>query len=142
MRWLLLDEITEIRKGISAKARSRIPSEKISTEVLLIEMMAQTAGVLLGAENDFKENVVFAKIETAEFPCQGDPGETVEIKVSSESLKPEGSWVDGTVENSRGIFSKAKLMLVNAGSLLPGKTESITFHKAFMDHFKVREKIK
>ncbi len=141
MRWLLLDEITEIQKGRSARSLSRIPSAAVSSEILLIEMMAQTGGVLLGAENEFKDNVVFAKIETSEFLQQGRPGEAIEILAVSDALKPEGSWIDAVVQNSRAVFAKARIMLVSAGKLVPDQVHSITFHEAFMNHFKVKEKV-
>lgn len=142
MRWLLLDEIIEIQKGCSAKSRGRIPSFEVSPEVLLIEMMAQTGGVLLGAENEFKDNVVFAKIETSDFPEQGEPGESVEVTAVSGELRAEGSWVDAVVQNSRAVFARARFMLVSAGNIVPGVTHSITFHDAFMNHFKVKEKVR
>ncbi len=141
MRWLLLDEIVEIRKGVQARSKSRIPASEVSPEILLMEMMAQTGGILLGAENEFKDNVVFAKIETSEFPNPGLPGESIEITASCESIRAEGSWIEAKVYNSRAVFARARLMLVCAGALVPDQSHSITFHEAFMNHFKVLEKI-
>lgn len=142
MRWLLLDEILEIKKGESARSKSRIPATNYSAEVLLLEMMAQTGGVLLGAENDYKDDVIFAKIEAAQFPAVGFPDEPIEIIAVADGLRPEGSWVQGTVKNARAVFATARIMLMNAGTLVPGKTVSTTFHPEFMNHFKIREKIK
>lgn len=142
MRWLLLDEVLEIKKGNSARSKSRIPKTAYSTEVLLLEMMAQTGGVLLGAENDFKDDVIFAKIEFAQFPAVGFPDEPVEIIAIADGLRPEGSWVQGTVKNDRAVFAAARIMLMNAGKLVSGKTASTTFHPEFMHHFKILEKIK
>lgn len=142
MRWILLDEILEIKKGARAETRSRVPKSEFSQEVLLLEMMAQTGGLLLGAENDFKDDVIFAKIESSLFPLRGNPGEELHIVAIAERLHPEGSWVEAEVQSARGTLAKAKLMLVNAGALVPGKAESTTFHEAFMKHFKVREKIR
>ena len=142
MRWLLLDEVIEIQKGSSAKTRSRVPDAEVSAEVLLIEMMAQTGGLLVGAENDYKDDVIFAKIETASFPLTGVPGEKIEIKAVSEQCRPEGSWIEAVVESPRGVLAAAKLMLVHAGALVPGKKASTTFHEAFMNHFKIREKVR
>jgi 3-hydroxymyristoyl/3-hydroxydecanoyl-(acyl carrier protein) dehydratase len=141
MRWVLLDEVIEIRKGVQVRAKSRVPEAEASPEVLLLEMMAQAGGMLLGAENDYKDDVVFAKIEAASYPLKALPGEAIEIKAVSDSLRPEGSWIEAEVSSSRGNLAKAKFMLVNAGALVPGKTSSTTFHEAFMKHYKVREKI-
>ncbi len=143
MRWLVLDEIIEIRKGSTARTRSHIPQEKeFSAEVLLLEMMAQTGGLLAGAENDYKEDTIFAKIESSEFPVQGRPGEPLEIIATLETWRPEACRVEAVVQNQRGIFAKARFMLAQAGKLVPGSAESITFHQGFMSHFKVREKVR
>lgn len=142
MRWILLDEVLEIQKGVRARTRSRVPGAEFSPEVLLLEMMAQTGGLLLGAENDFKEDVLFAKIESASFPLKGNPGESIEILAASDHLRPEGSWMEARVQNARGTLAQAEFMLVNAGALVPGKTASTTFHERFMDYYKVREKIR
>ncbi len=141
MRWLLLDEVLEIKKGIKSCALSHIPDTEISQEVLLIEMIAQTGGLLLGAENNFKDDVVFAKIEAFQFPLKGHPREVVEIIATPETLRPEGSWIEGIVKNSRGVFAQGKLMLMNVGSLVPGRQFSTTFPETFMKHFQIRSKV-
>ena len=141
MRWIFFDEILEIKKGAHVRALGRLPETDISPEVLLIEMMAQAGGILLGAENDFKEDVVFAKIEATQFPAKIYPHEVVEVFVKPETLRAEGSWVEGTVKNSRAVFATGKIMLMNAGALVSGKKTSTTFHERFMQHFKIRAKV-
>lgn len=142
MRWVLLEEVVEIQKGTRVITRARVPQEEISQEPLFLEMMAQTGGILMGAEKEFKDDVVFAKIEAASFPIKGVPGEALEIVAEAEHLRSEGSWVRAVVKNSRGVIAEAKLMLVNAGGLVPGKQTSTTFHEGFMSHYKIREKMK
>ena len=150
MRWLVLDEVVEIQKGKSARTRSRVPATNLagkpeteaSPEVLIIEMMAQTGGLLVGAENDFQGNAVFAKIEEAKFYPGFKTGEPLEIEALAENLRSEGSWITASVRSSGRPVAEAKLMLANAGELVPGIQESVTFHPAFMEHFKVRDKIK
>ena len=142
MRWLLLDEIVVIEKGVRAISRSRVPDRKISREVLILEMMAQTGGLLLGAEINFDGDVVFGKVEKAEFTPWLKPGEELEIEATSENLRPEGAWIDGKVSRGDATIAQARLLLTNAGKLVGQATESVTFHKAFMDHFGVRAKVK
>lgn len=142
MRWLLIDEILEIKKGKSARCKSRVPTGgEFSPEVLLIEMMAQCGGVLLGAENDYKDDVIFGKIEGAEFPLPGMAGETIEITALAEMIREEGTWVEANITSSRGVLAAAKIMLMKPGPLVPGKQESTTFHPAFIQHFKVKERV-
>ena len=143
MRWRVLDEIVRIEKGVKALTRSRVPEPgEVSPELLMIEMMAQTGGLLLGAENDYAENIIFAKIERADFYSRMKSGEKIEIKASSENLKPEGSWIDSEIYHSGAKIASARLLLMNAGPLVPGQQGSVTFHDAFMKHFNVREKIR
>lgn len=141
MRWLLLDEVVSIQKQNRASTRSRVPEGPASAEPLLMEMMAQTGGLLLGAEKNFQEDIIFAKIEKADF-SDPRPGEILEIEASSESLRPEGSWMDASIKTLDGrTVAQSRFLLMCVGRLQPGIQEPIVFHEAFMDHFRVLEKI-
>ena len=142
MRWLVLDEVISVEKGKKSLSRSRIPQVSYSAEFLMIEMMAQTAALLVGAENDFSQDLVFAKIESAEFFPGFVPGEKIEIESSAEHVGPQGGWLEAKIENSRGLVAKSKLLLMNVGHLISGQTIPVTFHKNFMEHFGIRTKIK
>ena len=65
MRWLLLEKVHSIRKGEKAVASAKVPRAPYSLEVLFIEMMAQTGGLLVGAESNYQKDLIFAKIESA-----------------------------------------------------------------------------
>ena len=141
MRWLLLDEVIRIEKNTSALTRSRIPQGPVSPEPLLMEMMAQTGGLLLGAEKEFEEDIIFAKIDSADF-FDPQPGEPIEIEACSDSLRPEGSWMEASIKTSGGRpVARSRFLLMSVGRLAPEVKEPIVFHKAFMKHFRVLEKI-
>ncbi len=142
MRWLVLDEVLVIERKVKAAARSHVPSTEFSPETLMIEMMAQTGALLLGAETDYQEDLVFAKIERASFNANFERHQILYIQANAESLRPEGAWLEGCVKNESGEIGRARFLLMNVGHLIPGKEEPITFHHAFMDYFRVREKIK
>ena len=145
MRWILLDEVVGIEKKKWAHAKSRIPSRGFSRELLLLEMMAQTGGLLLGAESDFQDDLIFAKIEKARFFHNSHPipeGENIYIEATSESLRPEGSWIDGWIKGPKGKIAESRFLLVNVKRLIPGFSKPITFHEAFMNYFQVRQKVK
>ena len=143
MRWLVLDEVVSVEKGKRVCAKSRVPdpNTEASPEMLMVEMMAQAGGILLGAENDFQDNVVFAKIEEAKFYPGFKAGEALEIEALAENLRSEASWIQGRIQSSRGKVAEAKLMLASVGELVPGAQGSITFHPEFMKHFQIREKM-
>lgn len=142
MRWLLLDEVLSIEKNSKACALAHVPIQPVSAEPLLMEMMAQTGGLLLGAESDFQEDIIFAKIETADF-FGLRPGEALRIEASSGGLRPEGSWIDAVVETRDGKkAAQSRFLLMGVGRLDPTLRKPIVFHEAFMNHFRIREKIK
>ncbi|HXV27847.1 MAG TPA: hypothetical protein VD913_02670 [bacterium] len=142
MRWLVLDEVLAIERKVRASARSHVPSSPFSPEILIIEMMAQTGALLLGAESDFKEDLVFAKIEKAAFATHFEKNQTLFIEAHSEALRTEGAWIEGSVNHEDSEIGRARFLLMNIGHLIPGKEEPVTFHHGFMDHFRIREKIK
>ena len=141
MRWLLLEKVDSIHKGKKAIAFSKVPQAPYSPEVLFIEMMAQTGGLLVGAESDYQKDLIFAKIEHATITNIPKCGTPLQIEAWSESLGAEGGWLEATVTCAGGSVARAKLLLMAVAGLSAGQTKSITFHEAFMDHFNVREKV-
>ncbi|MBI3891074.1 MAG: hypothetical protein HY303_06045 [Candidatus Wallbacteria bacterium] len=90
MKYVLVDRYAEIVRGERAVAFKNIPLgedyypasalEPSYAPSLLMESMAQTAGMLIGSTFDFERKTVFAKIETAEFPRLVRPGDHVELR--------------------------------------------------------------
>jgi len=141
MRWLLLEKVQSIHKGKKAVASARAPKAPYSSEVLFIEMMAQTGGLLVGAESDYRKDLIFAKIEHAAITSVPVPGTPLQIEAWSESLGTEGGWLEATITCAEGPVATAKFLLMAVSGLSPEQKKSITFHDAFMNHFNVREKI-
>lgn len=142
MRWVLIDEIIEIRKGRRALLRSHIPSSSVFPGFLVVEMMAQAGALLLGPESAFTENLVFAKIDSIKFGTPLYAGDSLEIEAWSDQLKGEGAWINVRAVKENGMAAEGSLLLMSAGNLLPGRKSSITFHENFMSHFRVREKVR
>ena len=141
MRWLLLEKVHSIHKGKKAVTTSKVLQAPYSSEVLFIEMMAQTGGLLVGAETDYQKDLIFAKIENATITNVPVPGTPLQIEAWSESLGTEGGWLEATITCADGPVAQAKFLLMSVSGLSPQQTKSITFHEAFMDHFDVRGKI-
>ncbi len=141
MRWLLLEKIHSIQKGKKAIAAAKVPKAPYSSEVLFIEMMAQTGGLLVGAESDYQKDLIFAKIENATITSVPKSGTPLQIEAWSEGLGAEGGWLEATITCAEGLVARAKLLLMAVSGLSPDQKKSITFHDAFMNHFNVREKI-
>lgn len=143
MRWLLLDEVLEICPKEFSLTRSHVPSAPFSPEVLMLEMMAQTGGLLFGAMTDFRDDIVFGKVELASFKGPFEPSRPLEIRVSAEDLcQEEAAWFQGRISSEGELLAEARFFLVNAGRLVPGIEQSLTFPKAFLEHFQVRRRIR
>lgn len=143
MRWLLLDEVLEICPKEFSLTRSHVPSAPFSPEVLMLEMMAQTGGLLFGAQTDFRDDIVFGKVELASFRGPFEASRPLEIRVSAEARCPEeAAWFNGRITSEGTLLAEGRFFLVNAGRLIPGREQSLTFPAAFLEHFKVRQKIR
>lgn len=64
---------------------------------LVIEGMAQTAGILVGSVNDFREKVVLAKVVSATIDGDVGPGQTIRYDASIERIDEAGAATRGIV---------------------------------------------
>jgi 3-hydroxyacyl-[acyl-carrier-protein] dehydratase len=65
---------------------------------LILEGMAQTGGILVGAANDFREKVVLAKIASAQLLAEVVPGQTLRYDATLERLDASGASCRGVVD--------------------------------------------
>jgi 3-hydroxyacyl-[acyl-carrier-protein] dehydratase len=75
---------------------------------LMIEGMAQTAGVLVGHASDFKEKVVLAKVNKAEFSADAVPGMTLRYTATIKQLDAMGASTAGLVELIDPVSGRAQ----------------------------------
>src|SRR5271156_6657362 len=108
MRWIWIDKFTEFTSRQSATAVKNItlaeehlhdlyPAFPIVPHSLIIEGMAQTAGILVGEARNFQEKVILAKIGRATFHRLVRPGETILFKAKIDQLSDQGAAVSGAV---------------------------------------------
>jgi hypothetical protein len=64
----------------------------------MIEGMAQTAGILVGSINRFKEKVILAKISSARFDKDVFPGQTIRYEARIERIDALGASTHGVVK--------------------------------------------
>ena len=132
MRWIWIDRIVELEKGVRCVALKNVslaedvlhdhfpqaaladgstrPAMPILPNTLVIEGMAQTAGILVGHARDFKEKVILAKIGRAQFSAAARPGFTLRYTALIERLDPAGAATRGTVELLDPATGAAKSM--------------------------------
>jgi 3-hydroxyacyl-[acyl-carrier-protein] dehydratase len=115
MRWMWIDRIVELVprqrlvaiKNVSLAedhlhdhfpARAGRAAIPVMPASLIIEGMAQTAGILVGHAEGFREKVVLAKIGRAELDADAGPGTTLRYTALIEQLTAQGAATRGTVE--------------------------------------------
>ncbi len=110
MRWLWIDCITEHEpserlvaiKNVSLAEEylhDYVVEEKpIMPFSLMIEGMAQTAGILVGSTSRFKEKVILAKIAKATLGCDVTAGDTIRYDASIERIDEAGASTTGVID--------------------------------------------
>ncbi len=105
MRWIWIDKFTEFTSRQSATAVKNVslaeehlhdlyPAFPIVPHSLIVEGMAQTAGILVGEARNFEEKVILAKIGKATFHRLVRPGSTSKAHPSKarSTSPPASSW--------------------------------------------------
>jgi 3-hydroxyacyl-[acyl-carrier-protein] dehydratase len=74
------------------------PADPVMPACLLLEGMAQTAGILVGSLNAFREKVVLAKVVSAVFEADVRPGQSVRYDATIQRADDGGASTTGTIE--------------------------------------------
>jgi len=74
------------------------PGRPIMPASLMIEGFAQTAGILVGATEGFREKVILAKIASATIEQDVVPGQCVRYDATIERIGASGASTRGTIE--------------------------------------------
>jgi len=108
MRWIWIDKFTAFESGRRAVAvkhcslaeehlHDLYPAFPVVPHSLIIEGMAQTAGILVGEARGFREKVILAKIGRATFHRLVRPGEAIAYDATVEQLNETGASITGKV---------------------------------------------
>jgi len=146
MRWIWIDKFVEFHSGESAVAIKNVtlaeehlhdhfPGFPVMPETLCIEAMAQTAGILVGQANRFKEKVILAKIKKAVFFDYIKPGDTLKLAAKIETLSPEAASTSGRITCKDNLIAEIDLMFSHIDKNLAGK-EFPQENFVFTDTFK------
>src|SRR3569833_1836042 len=107
MRWIWIDTFTEFTSRTSATAVKNVslaeehlhdlyPAFPIVPHSLIVEGMAQTAGILVGEARNFAEKVILAKVGKATFHRLIRPGETNTFAAKIDQLSDAGASITET----------------------------------------------
>ncbi len=132
MRWIWIDRFDEFRSGQSATAIKNVtlaeehlhdhfPGFPIMPECLMIEAMAQTAGILVGEARKFTEKVILAKINKAIFHDFVRPGDTIRLHAQVVVITPEAAQTTGRITRGEQLIAEIDLMFSHIDQNLAGK---------------------
>src|SRR4029450_4335913 len=121
MRWIWIDKFVEFTSRQSATALKNVslaeehlhdlyPAFPIVPHSLIVEGMAQTAGILVGEARNFAEKVILAKIGRATFHRLVRPGGTNRFSAKIDQLNEAGASVSGTVTSGSDLVAEIELM--------------------------------
>jgi len=132
MRWIWIDKFVAFESGKRASSIKNVtlaeehlhdhfPGFPMMPETLMIEAMAQTAGILVGEAKDFKEKVVLAKIRKAVFHDYVRPGDTLRLDAEIESIADEAASTTGKITRGEDLIAEVDLMFSHIDQNLAGK---------------------
>jgi 3-hydroxyacyl-[acyl-carrier-protein] dehydratase len=121
MRWIWIDAFLEFEPGKRAVAVKNVtlaeeylhdhfPGYPVMPAALIIEGMAQTAGILVGEARGFAENVILAKIRRAEFEDWAVPGDQLRYEAVLDTLDDRAAATSGTVYKNGQRMGRVDLM--------------------------------
>lgn len=133
MRWIWIDKFVEFTPRTSATAVKNVtlaeehlhdlyPDFPIVPHSLIVEGMAQTAGILVGEARNFAEKVILAKIGRATFHRLVRPGDTITYSARIDQLSEQGASISGTVTAglNKDLVAEIELMFSHIDQNLAG----------------------
>ncbi len=131
MRWIWIDRFVAFEPGKRAEAVKNVSLAEehlhdhweaypIMPASLMIEGMAQTAGILVGQARDFKEKVILAKITRAQFDQDVVPGDQITYQAEIVNIAPGAASTHGTVLRNGEEIGQVDLMFSHIDQNLAG----------------------
>ena len=132
MRWIWIDKFVEFESGkraVSVKnvtlaeehLHDHFPGFPVMPECLMIEAMAQTAGILVGQAKNFEEKVILAKINKCVFFDYVRPGDTLRLEANIDSIAPEAAGTRGKITRDETLVAEIDLMFSHIDQNIGGK---------------------
>jgi len=131
MRWIWIDRVLEFephKRAVSVKNVSLAEEHlhdhwaefPIQPASLMIEGMAQTAGILVGQARGFREKVVLAKITLAQFDDIVTPGDQLRYEAQIETIAAEAASTSGKIFRNGELIGRVDLMFSHIDRNLAG----------------------
>ncbi|MCK6482577.1 MAG: beta-hydroxyacyl-ACP dehydratase [Phycisphaerae bacterium] len=146
MRWIWIDKFIRFESGRRAVAVKNVslaeehlhdhfPGYPIVPASLMIEGMAQTAGILVGEARQFQEKVILAKVKQARFDREVRPGDQLTYDAQIEHVDEAAAHTVGVVSCNGEVIGQVDIVFSHIDQNLSG----LTFPQenfVFTDEFK------
>lgn len=146
MRWIWFDRFVEFSPGERAVTVKNVtmaedhlhdhfPGFPIQPASLMIEGMAQTAGILVGHARAFKEKVILAKIKKATFHELVRPGEQIRFHAQVEQITESAASTHGEIYCGENLVGEVDLVFSHIDQNMSGlefPEENFVFTEEFM----------
>jgi 3-hydroxyacyl-[acyl-carrier-protein] dehydratase len=150
MRWIWIDRFVEFTPRTRAVALKNVslaeehlhdlyPAFPIMPHSLIVEGMAQTAGILVGEARNFAEKVILAKIGRATFHRLVRPGDTIIYDAKIEQLNESGASISGRVTVGNDLVAEIEMMFSHIDQNMGGQKfpeHNFVFTEQFTDLLK------
>ncbi len=131
MRWIWIDKFVQFKSRESATTIKNVslaeehlhdlyPAFPVVPHSLIVEGMAQTAGILVGEANNFQEKVILAKVGKAVFHRLVRPGETMTFAAKVEQLSEQGASTSGVVKVGEDLVAEIEIMFSHIDQNMAG----------------------
>lgn len=145
MRWIWIDKFVEFESGVRAVAIKNVslaeehlhdhfPGWPVMPASLILEGMAQTAGILVGEARDFREKVILAKVKRAMFFREARPGQQIRHEAAIEHVAPEAASTVGKSSVDGQSLAEIDIVFSHIDNNLSGLTfpeENFVFTEEF-----------
>ena len=137
MRWIWIDRFVEFTPRTSATAVKNVSLAEehlhdhfgadapggalaVMPASLMVEGMAQTAGILVGEARNFAEKVILAKVGRATFHRLVRPGDTITYAATIQQLSEQGASIEGKVRVGQELVAEIELMFSHIDQNMAG----------------------
>ena len=145
MRWIWIDKFTDFQSGKRAVAIKNVslaeehlhdhfPAYPVMPASLIVEGMAQTAGILVGEARNFEEKVILAKVKRARFLREVRPGDRLEYEATIEQVTQEAAMTSGKVSVDGELLAEIDIVFSHIDNNLSGLVfpeENFVFTEGF-----------
>jgi len=150
MRWIWIDKFVEFQPKQRAVAIKNVtlaeehlhdhyPGFPVMPASLIIEGVAQTAGILVGQARDFNEKVILGKVSKARFHDIALPGDQLRYEAQIVSVNETFARTEAKVYKDGDLFAEVEIMFSHIDQNLQGlkfPEENFVFTDQFLSLLK------